>query len=155
RYRDDLGQRVLAAHDPVCRTVLSRRCVFVHLERNVQERALQSLEYQLGSIKMATLLNLLSIHRRTRTASSGQAAVEFAVIATVLLVLLLAVVDFSRALYSLQVMVGLTRQGSNLASRGDTLAQAASSVVSGDSPLNLDNNGEVIITSVMNTAGRN
>jgi Flp pilus assembly protein TadG len=86
-------------------------------------------------------------------AARGQATLEFAVAATVLLVLLLAVVDFSRAIYDLQVMVGLTRQGSNLASRGDTLPQAASAVVAGDAPLNLGNNGEVIVTSVMNVGG--
>ena len=86
-------------------------------------------------------------------ARSGQATLEFAVAATVLLVLLLAVVDFSRAIYDLQVMVGLTRQGSNLASRGDTLPQAASAVIAGDAPLNLVNNGEVIVTSVMNVGG--
>lgn len=97
----------------------------------------------------------ISISRRNKSAHRGQAAVEFAIIATVLLVLLLALVDFSRALYSLQVMVGLTRQGSNLASRGDSLTEAAASVVSGDSPLNLTNNGEVIVTSVTNTAGVN
>jgi hypothetical protein len=62
-------------------------------------------------------------------------------------------VDFSRALYDLQVMVGLTRQGSNLASRGDSLAEATAAVISGDAPLNLSSNGEVIITSVMNNAG--
>jgi Flp pilus assembly protein TadG len=104
---------------------------------------------------MVTSKRFSSISRRSRSAPRGQAAVEFAIIATVLLVLLLALVDFSRALYSLQVMVGLTRQGSNLASRGDSLTEAAASVVAGDSPLNLTNNGEVIVTSVMNNAGVN
>ncbi len=88
-----------------------------------------------------------------KAARSGQATLEFGVAATVLLVLLLAVVDFSRALYDFQVMVGLTRQGSNLASRGDTLVQAASAVISGDAPLNLGSNGEVIVTSVINVGG--
>ena len=104
---------------------------------------------------MAITLNPRSIVRKSRAGPSGQATVEFAVVATVLLVLVLALVDFSRALYDLQVMVGLTRQGSNLASRGDTLPQAASAVVSGDAPLNLASNGQVIVTSVMNTGGVN
>ena len=91
--------------------------------------------------------------RKIRAARSGQATLEFAVVATVLLVLMLALVDFSRALYDLQVMVGLTRQGSNLASRGDSLDQAASAVVAGDAPLNLGSNGQVIVTSVMNVGG--
>jgi len=100
-------------------------------------------------------LNPRSIARKFRAGSFGQATVEFAVVATVLLVLELALVDFSRALYDLQVMVGLTRQGSNLASRGDSLPEAASAVVSGDGPLNLASNGQVIVTSVMNTGGVN
>jgi Flp pilus assembly protein TadG len=102
---------------------------------------------------MGITFNPRSIARKFRDGRRGQATVEFAVIATVLLVLVLALVDFSRALYDLQVMVGLSRQGSNLASRGDSLAVATAAVVTGDAPLNLTSNGEVIITSVMNTAG--
>jgi Flp pilus assembly protein TadG len=79
---------------------------------------------------------------------SGQAAVEFAMVATLVLMLLLAIIDFGRALNYLQVMVGLTRQGSNLASRGTSLAQSAAAVVAGSAPLNLSNNGEVTVTSV-------
>ena len=81
---------------------------------------------------------------------SGQAALEFAIIATVMLLLLFAVIDFGRVLNCLQVMIGLTRQGSNLASRGDTLLASAAAVVAGDAPLDLSHNGEVIVTSVTN-----
>ena len=63
---------------------------------------------------------------------------------------MLAVVDFGRALNYMEVMVGLTRQGSNLASRGTTLSASAAAVIAGDAPLNLSKNGEVIITSVAN-----
>lgn len=59
------------------------------------------------------------------------------------------VIDFSRALNYLQVMSGLTRQGSDLASRGTSLSDSATSVLAGDAPLNLSRNGEVIITSVI------
>jgi Flp pilus assembly protein TadG len=99
--------------------------------------------------------NLLSRSNLGKGNQPGQASVEFAVVATVLLVLVLSLVDFSRALYDLQVMVSLTRQGSNLASRGDSLQQAASAVITGDAPLDLATSGEVIVTSVMNTGGRN
>jgi Flp pilus assembly protein TadG len=87
--------------------------------------------------------------------SSGQAAVEYAIIVTSMLLLLCAVIDFGRALNYMQVMVGLTRQGSNLASRGSTLAQAAASVISGDAPLDLNSSGKVIVTSVTNTNNAN
>lgn len=82
---------------------------------------------------------------------SGQAALEFAIIATLLLVLVFALVDFGRALNYMQVMIGLSRQGSNLASRGDTLSQSAAAVIAGDTPLDLARNGEVIVTAVTNT----
>ena len=81
---------------------------------------------------------------------SGQAALEFAIVATLILLLMFALVDFGRALNCKQVMIGLTRQGSNLASRGNTLSDSAAAVVAGDAPLDLSRNGEVIVTSVIN-----
>jgi Flp pilus assembly protein TadG len=81
---------------------------------------------------------------------SGQAMVEFAFTVTLLLVLICASVDFGRALNDVQTMADLTRQGSNLASRGTSLPEAATAVVSGQSGLDLANNGVVIITSVVN-----
>jgi Flp pilus assembly protein TadG len=89
--------------------------------------------------------------RASRPANqSGQAAVEFGFIAPTLIILLLAVIDFGRVLTNMEVMVGLTRQGSNLASRGTSLSASAAAVVAGDAPLDLNKNGEVIITSVAN-----
>jgi Flp pilus assembly protein TadG len=86
----------------------------------------------------------------TRIGRSGQAALEFALLAPLMLVLLLMVIDFSRAIHDMQVMAGLSRQGSNLASRGTNLSNSAAAVISGDAPLNLGTNGEVIVTSVAN-----
>ena len=80
----------------------------------------------------------------------GQAMVEFAFTVTLLLVLICGSVDFGRALNDLQTMADLTRQGSNLASRGTSLPEAAAAVISGQSGLDLANNGVVIITSVVN-----
>ena len=71
---------------------------------------------------------------------------------TLLLVLICASVDFGRALNDLQTMADLTRQGSNLASRGTSLPEAAAAVISGQSGLDLANNGVVIITSVVNNS---
>jgi Flp pilus assembly protein TadG len=91
-----------------------------------------------------------SFGRRIAAAESGRAAVEFALIAALMLVLFCVLVDFSRAIHDEQVMTGLSRQGSNLASRGTSLSDSAAAVLAGDSPLNLSSNGEVIITSVTN-----
>lgn len=83
----------------------------------------------------------------------GQALVEFAAVSMVLLMLVFGLIDFSRAIYDQQVMKGLTRQGSNLASRGTDLPTSVSSVVTGSAPLNLNAEGYCIITSVANQNG--
>ena len=86
---------------------------------------------------------------------SGQAMLEFAIIASLVIIMVFAIIDFGRALNQMQIMVDLTRQGSNLASRGTSLTDSANAVVAGDAPLNLNTSGEVIITSVTNNASGN
>jgi Flp pilus assembly protein TadG len=71
-------------------------------------------------------------------------------IATLLLILLCASIDFGRALNYVQGLIELTRQGSMLASRGATLTEAATAVMAGQSSLDMTNNGKVIITAVTN-----
>lgn len=85
---------------------------------------------------------------------SGQAMLEFAIMVTVALLLLFGTIDFGRALYDMEVMSGLSRQGGNLASRGSSIADAVSAVIAGQAPLNLSTSGEVIITSVTNSSGK-
>jgi Flp pilus assembly protein TadG len=104
---------------------------------------------------MATSQHHRSVSNRVRTDHSGQAMLEFAIIASLIITLVFALIDFGRAFNSLQVMIGLTRQGSNLASRGDSLTASAAAVVSGDAPLDLTDNGEVIVTSVTNSSNTN
>jgi Flp pilus assembly protein TadG len=87
----------------------------------------------------------------------GQAVVEMAFVATLLLLLMCAAIDFGRALHTMQVMTELTRQGANLALRGegttscDSMCTAVASVLAGSSGLNLSSNGKVIITSLTET----
>ena len=80
---------------------------------------------------------------------------EFALIASLVIIMVFAIIDFGRAFNQMQVMVGLTREGSNLASRGTSLTNAANAVVAGDAPLNLNTSGEVIVTSVTNNSSGN
>ena len=86
---------------------------------------------------------------------SGQAAAEFAVVVTAVLVLLFGLIDFGRALNYEQVMVGLTRQGSNTASRGTTLPTTAAALVAATAPLNVATSGKVIVTSVAQVQNTN
>src|SRR5580704_8608586 len=97
---------------------------------------------------------MAALHRDKSTGSwtlarqSGQAMLEFASLVTVALVVLFGSIDFGRALYDLEAMTGLSRQGGNLASRGSTASDAASAVIAGQAPLNLSANGKVIVTTV-------
>jgi Flp pilus assembly protein TadG len=79
---------------------------------------------------------------------SGQAFFELALLVPFLCLVMFAIIEYSRALNMEQEMVDLTRQGSNMASRGTALATAASAVAQGSAPLNIPSAGEVIISSV-------
>ena len=87
----------------------------------------------------------------TAKGESGQALVEFALAATMLLLLIFGVIDFSRAIYDREVMINLSGEGSALASRGTSLSDTATAVIAASSPLNLSTSGLVIVTSVYNT----
>jgi Flp pilus assembly protein TadG len=91
--------------------------------------------------------------KKTATGERGQALLELLPVMLVLLTLTLAVIDFGRAIWQLQVVTGLTREGSNLASRNTTLIDSANAVINDGAALNLANRGKVIITSVQNVGG--
>ena len=84
---------------------------------------------------------------------SGQAMFELALLIPLLCLAMFAIVDYGRALNDEQIIVELSRQGSNMASRGTTLSDAANAVVQGSAPLNLSQAGEIIITSVARVGG--
>ncbi|MGA3053780.1 MAG: TadE family protein [Candidatus Korobacteraceae bacterium] len=75
---------------------------------------------------------------------------EFAISATLMLTLVFAAVDFSRAIFIKEVITNLSGEGSSMASRGSTLSATASAVVAASAPLNLNLNGTVIVSSVFN-----
>jgi len=79
---------------------------------------------------------------------SGQAILEIALLVPLLCLIMFAIIDYSRALNCEQIMVDLSRQGSNMASRGTTLSIAAATVAQNSAPLNLAQSGLIIITSV-------
>ncbi len=95
-----------------------------------------------------------SVDRKIRNDESGQALLEFALIGSIMIILVLGVIDLGRAIYDVQVMSNLSRTGSNLALRAASLTDSAAAVVTGSSPLNLANNGFVIVTSVINNNGK-
>jgi len=94
--------------------------------------------------------------RKLMKGESGQALIELAFIATTLVVFVLGIVDYGRAIYDVQVMKNLVGEGSSMASRIDPsqIATAVQTVINDSgSDLNLGTNGCVIITIVTNEAG--
>ena len=90
---------------------------------------------------------------------SGQALIEFMFVAMILLVMLFGMIDFCRAISTRQVLINLSREGSNMAARGpgdsaDTaISNAIAAVISAASPLSITSNGQVIVTAVVNSSG--
>lgn len=103
---------------------------------------------------MAAATGNLGTGSSNRANDSGQALVEFALSATLMLTLVFGLVDFSRAIYVAQVIANLSAEGSSMASRGTTLSDTAAAVVAASAPLNLAVNGQVIVSSVFNNNNR-
>jgi len=92
---------------------------------------------------------------------SGQALVEFMFVSFIVLFLLFGMIDFCRSISTHQVIINLSREGANLAARGSVtggndaaISNAIAGVIAEASPLNINSNGEVIISAVYNT-GKN
>ena len=92
------------------------------------------------------------VRRRARE-DSGQALMEFALCASILFILLFGVIDVSRTLFVGQVIVNLTGEGCAPASRGTTLSDTATAVMTASPPLDFAGHGRVIISSVYNNSG--
>lgn len=92
--------------------------------------------------------------RRSATGERGQALLEILPVIVLLLTLTFAVVDFGRAIWQVEVMTGLTREGSNLASRNTSLTDSATAVISDGKAIGLATYGAVIVTSVQNQSGQ-
>ena len=82
---------------------------------------------------------------------SGQALVELAISVLLLLILVFGVIDFSRAIYYVQVIKNLTAEGSSMSSRGTSLSDTAQTVITdAGTNLSLNTKGCIITTSVLN-----
>jgi Flp pilus assembly protein TadG len=97
---------------------------------------------------------------------SGQALIEFVLPSVFLILLLFGLIDFAIAIYYRQVMINVSREGSNIAARIGASTPAASvstalvTVVSSASPLMITNTdatsrgmGRVIISAVISSGG--
>ncbi|MDD2391156.1 MAG: pilus assembly protein [Desulfobacterales bacterium] len=82
----------------------------------------------------------------------GVAAVEFALIVPVLLILIFGIIDFGRLIHARMVITNVSREGGNLASRfknisseGDTLLDL---LQTSGAPLSLAGDGKIYITRI-------
>lgn len=95
--------------------------------------------------KYSTLMNTRIRHRLH---SVGLAVVEFTLVLPVLMVIMFGVVDFGRAVLVKQVMINLSREAANLASRGTPFPDVVAAIQLSSSPLNLQTSGFLILTEV-------
>ncbi len=93
--------------------------------------------------------------KKSGNGERGQALLELVPVATLLLLLTFGVIECSYAIWQVEVLTALTREGSNLASRDTPLPTAATYVLNDGSVLNSANGGnmEVIVTAVQNLGG--
>ncbi len=86
-----------------------------------------------------------------RACDSGQAVLELALSASLMLILVFGLIDLSRAIFDTQVIANLSGQGSSMASRGTTLTDTAAAVAASSAPLDLNASGRVIVSAVFNS----
>jgi Flp pilus assembly protein TadG len=91
----------------------------------------------------------------------GLAAVEFALLLPVLLVLMIGLVDVARALQAQMILINLSREAANLASRGKLqLSENAQTIIgqvaASAPPLDMNKLGMIYVTRIMgSTSGGN
>lgn len=93
-----------------------------------------------------------------RHRARGVAAVEFALILPLLVLMVLCVIDLARGLQAQMIISNLSREGANLASRGslqlaDSSQAIIESLVNSAPPLDMNNRGMVYITRVAGYKG--
>ena len=86
-----------------------------------------------------------------RKDDSGQALIELATVLSLLAIFVFGTFDFGRAVYDGEVIKNLSGEGSSLASRGASLPNAITAVVS-DSDINMAAAGCVVMTTVTSGA---
>jgi Flp pilus assembly protein TadG len=96
-------------------------------------------------------------HRPTHPArrSRGVAVVEFALVLPLLLVMLFGVLELGRIVFIRQIMINVSREAANLASRGTPLQDAIAAVQASATPLDLETDGYVILSEVRRDANGN
>jgi Flp pilus assembly protein TadG len=91
-------------------------------------------------------------HRARLSCRRGQAAVELALVAPILLMLFVGIIEFGRAFETVQALSGLSREGANLAGRGTELDDAVAVTMANGQDISLATRGGVIASRVARQA---
>ena len=94
------------------------------------------------------LLRRMALIKLLSKNDAGQALAEMAYISLILLVLVFGLIDFGRAIMARQIIVNVSREAANLASRGTALTNVLAAVEDSAKPLNIRGNGYIILTVV-------
>lgn len=86
---------------------------------------------------------------RAANRERGVVLTEFTILLPVLLVIMMGLVDLGRVIYAHQIMTDLTREAASLVSRGASPAQAYFATSLDEGPIRVDENGGVIISTVI------
>lgn len=94
------------------------------------------------------------LHRDKKSAQAGAAAVEFALVLMLLLTLALPIIDYARVIQANAILINITREGANQASRGAELDQVNSQTIMNalaatTPPLTLGPRGAIVITEII------
>ena len=96
-----------------------------------------------------------NLAQRRPSADSGQAMVELVFVLFILVIMVFGLIDFGRFIYERQVIVNVTRESANLASRGTDFTNTVAAAMTSGYPLKLSTLGRVIVTQVTNSNGVN
>jgi len=80
----------------------------------------------------------------------GSSLIELALCLPMMLVLVFGLIDFSQIIFDNEVMSGITRQGSDLASRGTSLTDTVSALGTQGAAMNIGTQGRIIVTEINN-----
>lgn len=100
-----------------------------------------------------------TLMRAQAARARGLAAVEFALLLPVLLVLMLGLIDVARAMQANMIIINLSREGANLAARGrlqlsDNNQAIIGQVAASAPPLNMNQRGMIYITRLMGSGAK-
>lgn len=85
----------------------------------------------------------------------GAALVELAFCLPLILVLVFGLIDFSQIILDNEKMSGISRQGSDLISRGTTMAVTLTALNTQGASMNIGTQGMIILTEVVNDSNGN